>query len=236
MAWYVFALVDAIPSGRAGRGLTGALSIRRIAGAFAIVERRADVPPMEFGSLKKHQEVVGRIASRVPAILPVRFGTLLESADLEESVRDRDEEIAEAFDLVRDRVQFTWRRQVRGARGKAEGALRETRGARRADGDSTSETRADQPTSGAEYLRQAARAAAPAPPAAFRALGATLGPLVAARRYQPGTAVLAEAVYHLIEKKHVTRYLAAADSLKTSSPALVMSGPWPPFAFAPEIL
>jgi hypothetical protein len=236
MAWYVFALVDAIPSGRAGRGLTGALSIRRIAGAFAIVERRADVPPMEFGSLKKHQEVVGRIASRVPAILPVRFGTLLESADLEESVRDRDEEIAEAFDLVRDRVQFTWRRQVRGARRKAEGALRETRGARRADGGSTSETRADQPTSGAEYLRQAARAAAPAPPAAFRALGATLGPLVAARRYQPGTAVLAEAVYHLVEKKHVTRYLAAADSLKTSSPALVMSGPWPPFAFAPEIL
>jgi hypothetical protein len=223
MAWYVFALVDAIPSGRAGRGLTGALSIRKLAGAFALVERRADVPPTEFGSLKKHQEVVGRIASRVPAILPVRFGTLLESADLEESVRDRDEEIAEAFDMVRDRVQFTWRRRVRGAR-------------RRADGDSKSETPADLPKSGAEYLRQAARAASPAPPASYRALGATLGPLVAARRYQPGTAVLAEAVYHLVEKKHVRRYLAAADSLKSSSPALVMSGPWPPFAFAPEIL
>jgi hypothetical protein len=243
MAWYVFALVDAIPSGRAGRGLTGALSIRKLAGAFALVERRADVPPTEFGSLKKHQEVVGRIASRVPAILPVRFGTLLESADLEESVRDRDEEIAEAFDMVRDRVQFTWRRRLRGARREVGGArrevggaLRETRGARRVDGDSKSETRADLPTSGAEYLRQAARAAAPAPPAAYRALGATLGPLVAARRYQPGTAVLAEAVYHLVEKKHVTRYLAAADSLKSSNPALVMSGPWPPFAFAPEIL
>jgi hypothetical protein len=236
MAWYVFALVDAIPSGRAGRGLTGALSIRKLAGAFAVVERRADVPPTEFGSLKKHQEVVGRIASRVPAILPVRFGTLLESADLEESVRDRDEEIAEAFDMVRDRVQFTWRRRVRGARREVGGARRETRGARRADGDSKSETRADLPKSGAEYLRQAARAVAPAPPAAYRALGATLGPLVAARRYQPGTAVLAEAVYHLVEKKQVTRYLAAADSLKSSSPALVMSGPWPPFAFAPEIL
>jgi hypothetical protein len=236
MAWYVFALVDAIPSGRAGRGLTGALSIRKLAGAFAVVERRADVPPTEFGSLKKHQEVVGRIASRVPAILPVRFGTLLESADLEESVRDRDEEIAEAFDMVRDRVQFTWRRRVRGARREVGGARRETRGARRADGDSKSETRADLPKSGAEYLRQAARAAAPAPPAAYRALGATLGRLVAARRYQPGSAILAEAVYHLVEKKHLTRYLAAADSLKGSSPALVMSGPWPPFAFAPEIL
>ena len=62
MAWYVFALVDALPATRAGQGLTGPLSIRKLAGAFAVVERRADVPPVEFGSLKKHQEVVARLA------------------------------------------------------------------------------------------------------------------------------------------------------------------------------
>ena len=76
---------------------------------FVVVERRADVPPVEFGSLKKHQDVVVRLAKQVPAILPVRFGTLLEPEHLEEALQERDAEIADAFDLVRDRVQFTWR-------------------------------------------------------------------------------------------------------------------------------
>ena len=119
MAWYVFALVDAIPSRRAGKGLTGQLSIRELAGAFAVVERRADVPPLEFGSLKKHQQVVTRLARQVPAILPVRFGTLLEDEHLDEATRERDDEIAEAFDVVRDRVQFTWR--IAGGRGSGIG-------------------------------------------------------------------------------------------------------------------
>jgi hypothetical protein len=227
MAWYVFALVDAVPSARAGRGLGGPLSIRKIAGAFAVVERRADVPPTEFGALKKHQEIVGRLAARVPAILPVRFGTLLEQEDLEEVVREKEDEIAEAFDVVRDRVQFTWRirgKAVRGARGSSPGA------------DAAIDARANGPLSGAEYLRRAARASGPAPPAAYRALGVALGPLTSRQRYQAATAVTSEALYHLVEKTLVTRYLAAATALKSSDPPLVMSGPWPPFAFAPEVL
>lgn len=227
MAWYVFALVDAPPPARAGRGLGGPLSIRKIAGAFAVVERRADVPPTEFGTLKKHQEIVGRLAARVPAILPVRFGTLLEQEHLDEVLRDRDDEIAEAFDLVRDRVQFTWRLRVK-----------EGRGPRAIGGapSSTIEGDAKQPASGAEYLRRAARASNPSPPAAYRPLAATLGSLTSRQRYQAGTAVTAEALYHLVEKNLVKRYLAAAEAMETSTPPLVMSGPWPPFAFAPEIL
>ena len=42
MAWYVFALVDAVPAGGSGKGLTGALSLRKLAGAFVVVESRAD--------------------------------------------------------------------------------------------------------------------------------------------------------------------------------------------------
>ena len=91
MAWYVFALVDAIPAGRAGKGLSGALSLRKLPWGFLVVERRADVPPAEFGSLKAHQDVVARLAKHVPAILPVRFGTLLETGPLEEALQERDE-------------------------------------------------------------------------------------------------------------------------------------------------
>lgn len=216
MAWYVFALVDQIPAGRIGKGLTGALSVRRMSGGFLVVERRADVPPVEFGSLRRHQDVVARLATRVPAILPVRFGTLLESDHLEEALQERDEEIAEAFDLVRGRVQFTWRA----------GGRRSEVGGRRAEA----------PKSGAAYLRAAARAANPPPPAAFRALRTKLSPMIAEQRYQSATAAIPEALYHLVANKHVTRYAAAAAAVTKTRPALTVSGPFPPFAFAPEIL
>ena len=219
MAWYVFALVDEVPSGVGAKGLTGPLSLRKLGGAFAVVERRADLPPVGFGTLKRHQDVVSRLATHVPAILPVRFGTLLESADLEEALADRDEEIAEAFDLVRGRVQFTWR--VSGKPGRA------VRAATRKD---------EQPASGTAYLRQAARAARPAAPAAFRALRATLAPLAVRQRYQPGTATMPGALYHLVDRADQGRYAATAATLGRRTRRLAVTGPFPPFAFAPEML
>ena len=65
MSWYVFALVDAPPNGRLGRGLGGPLRARPAARAYAIVERRADVPPAKLGSLRAHQAVVSRLAMAV---------------------------------------------------------------------------------------------------------------------------------------------------------------------------
>jgi hypothetical protein len=241
MAWYVFALVDAIPAGRAGKGLSGALSLRQLAGGFLVVERRADVPPVEFGSLKAHQDVVARLAKQVPAILPVRFGTLLETEQLEEALEERDEEIQEAFGVVRGRVQFTWRKSGTGGLGSGIG----DRGSGIGDqgsgiGDRGSgigaKAERDLPKTGAEYLRRAAKAANPAPPAAFRGLRPKLSPFVAAQRYQPATPAIPEAVYHLVDRKHVDRYVAAAGTLNTTRPPLTVSGPFPPFAFAPEFL
>jgi hypothetical protein len=37
MPWYVFALVDRPPAARAGRGLAGALALRRVRGGFGVV-------------------------------------------------------------------------------------------------------------------------------------------------------------------------------------------------------
>ena len=222
MAWYVFALVDAIPAERAGSGLSGPLSLRKLDAGFAVVERRADVPPVAFGSLKKHQDVVTRLAGSVPAILPVRFGTLLEDDHFDEALEERDEEIADAFDLVRGRVQFTWRRSKAGSPAKAL-----ARGRTPAAGDRKS---------GTAYLRQAARASNPAAPAAFRVLKSKLSPLIIAQRYQPERAALPEAVYHLVDRKKADRYSLAAAALTKTGALLTVSGPFPPFAFAPEIL
>ena len=56
------------------------------------------------------------------------------------------------------------------------------------------------------------------------------------QRYQPATPAIPEAVYHLVDKTNVDRYVAAAAALKKTSPLLTVTGPFPPFAFAPEIL
>jgi hypothetical protein len=212
MPWYVFALVDRPPAGRQGRGLANALAVCRVPGAFAIVERRADVPPAELGTLRTHDAVVARVASAVPAILPVRFGTLLEIEDLDETLADREEELAEAFALVRGRLQFTWR----GARG--------ARGAAGAAGAMT----------GAEYLKRAAAKAAP--PAAFRAIREALGPLVVGERYQPATAALPESLYHLVDRARAARYRDLAGTLHGPAGPVRVSGPFPPFAFVPDLL
>ena len=220
MPWYVFALVDIPPRGAKGKGLSGALGLRRVPGGFVVVERRADVPPAEFGSLQRHHDVITRLAARVPAILPVRFGTLLDDDGIEEALGERGDEIAEALEAVRDRVQFTWRRPSRSRRDRATAP---------APGTATS-------TSGAEYLRRAAKASKPAPPAAWRALRAKLAPLVTAERYQPATAAAPESLYHLVARDAVVRYSTLAAALRHADAKLTMTGPFAPFAFAAEVL
>jgi len=227
MAWYVFALTDAAPPRRLGKGLAGVLSLRRVPGAYALVERRADVPPIELGALRLHQDAVTRVAALVPAILPVRFGTLLEPHELDEALDEREDEIEDAFAAVRNRVQFTWRIAGR-ARQTEDGRRTTDDGGRKADGgqgadhadgarDAVQGAQASPtPMSGADYLRSAARAAHPRPPAAFRGLRSTVGPLV--------------------DNSNIRRYRASADAARQASPLLTMTGPWPPFAFAPEVL
>jgi len=219
MSWYVFALVDAPPDGRLGRGLGGPLRARPSAGAYAIVERRADVPPAELGSLRAHQAVVSRLARAVPAILPVRFGTLLDDDTLDETLAERDKDVADALALVRHRVQFTWRR-----------------GAPSTIGKSSKVPHAVTEVSGTAYLRRAATAAHAAPPPTFRLMRGRLHAFVVREKFQAAAHGMPDTLYQLIEKTAIERYRAMADALTLTSPALSVSGPWPPFAFAAELL
>lgn len=219
MPWYVFALVDAAPSGAKGRGLSGPLALRRVPGGFAVVERRADVPPIELGSLKRHQAVLTRIAPRVPAMIPVRFGTLLDDDAMDDALGERGPEIAEAFDAVRGRVQFTWRRQA----ARARRAL-------------TARSAAGSALSGREYLRRAAQAANPKPPAAWRAVRVQVGASIVAERYQPASERGPESLYHLVARSAARRYRSLAAALSEADPRLRVTGPWPPFAFVPDML
>lgn len=228
MPWYVFALVDEPPAGRPGSGLSGPLALRPAAGAYAVVERRADVPPAEFGTLRRHHDVVMKLAERVPAILPVRFGTLLDSDALEAALAERDEDLTAAFDVVRGRVQFTWRRHAPGTKPAA--------AVSKASARSRREPGQEDPLTGTEYLRRAARASRPVPPAIWRTLRARLRPLVAAERYQAAAGKLPDSLYHLVDRGASLRYTTVAAALRHANPVLTMTGPWPAFAFAADIL
>ena len=215
MPWYVFALVD-VPAGRPGRGLDRAISFREVGGAFAAVERRADVPPLDFGTLQAHERAVDRLAGLVPAILPVRFGTLLSSADLESALDERDDDLRDAFDLVRGRVQFTWRSTSSRltARPRAQAA---------------------RARSGADYLRRVARTAHPSPPASFRRARVP-GRLAVEERFAPATALTPPALYHLVDRARAASYATAAEEARAHASGLTWSGPFAPYAFAPELL
>jgi hypothetical protein len=90
--------------------------------------------------------------------------------------------------------------------------------------------------SGAEHLRRAARAANAAPSASFRAMRSALGPLRVAERHQPAAGALPEALYHLVDRAAAPRYEAAAAAIQARDPRLTVTGPFPPFAFAADIL
>jgi hypothetical protein len=64
----------------------------------------------------------------------------------------------------------------------------------------------------------------------------TLAPLIAAERYQAGGASAPDSLYHLVDRDVAKRYATAAAALRRDTPRLTMTGPWPPFAFAPEVL
>ena len=212
MAWYVFALVDEPPRRAAGRGFASALTFRRVPGGFAAVERRADVPPLEMGALKQHDAIVSRLWADVPAILPVRFGTLIDSHDLAESLAERDEEVVDAFADVRGRAQFTWRRLA---------AVRPSAPATR-------------PRSGAEYLRQAAGQGT-AIPSRYAPIRQAVAAYVRRERFQPAAAPRPERLYHLVAKEDADAYQSAAGSVVVPG-SVAFTGPWPPYAFVPEIL
>jgi hypothetical protein len=232
MPLYVFALIDAAPAGASGRGLGSSLTFRRVAGAFAAVERRADVPPVEMGLLAAHQRIVERLADRVSAILPVRFGTLLTIEELEEALAERDEELADALDFVRGRRQMTWRvrRPTTGDRGpktEGQGPKIEGRGPKAEGGPAKSP--------GTQYLLRAREAATTTASPAFRSVRERIGPFAAAERYQRPTDALPESFYHLVDSTHMDHYKRTARELLESTSSLTMSGPWAPYAFVPDL-
>ncbi len=224
MSHYVYALLAEAPRGDAGAGL-GAEPLRfvPIGGVLAAVGDMATPPPVSATTLRAHDAVVRRLAAAVDAILPVRFGTLLDGETaLADAIAGRVTRLREALALVAGREQMTLR---------VFGEAMSIEDVAPAAGDLGP---------GARYLegrRRQARREADVPELA--PLRRYLAPLVRAEQAQRHDAPpLVASVYHLIDRGRAPAYVdaVAAGAAALAPTRVIATGPWPPYAFAPEEL
>jgi hypothetical protein len=219
---YVYALLGDAPPPGAGAGLREEpLRVMRVGDLLAAVGEMAEPPAVSETTLRAHDAVVRRLADSVDAILPVRFGSLLSESSLADVLRARARELSGALALVAGRQQMTLR------------VLGDTPSSVAAGADAPSDA-----GPGARYLaarraewRRAHEVAELAP------LRPALASLVRAERVtRHDTPPLLASVYHLIDRGAATAYHAAIESVALAPLRVVATGPWPPYAFAPEAL
>ena len=224
----VYALVS---SSRPVQRLTGiageplrAISFDRVIAIVGYVRQR---PAASARNLRQYAAVIESIAARVPAILPVRFGTTFD--DLEELtlvLRSRGSALRQRVRAVRGRTQMTIRLVSESESGDASRASQ----SRAAGGARVRlERRA---TQGTQYLQQRLallRTAREVP---------ELAPIrPAIRRFVKDERVERRGgvatVHHLIPRAMAERYrTAVTGAAAESGVGLIVSGPFAPYAFA----
>ena len=212
---YVHAVLESpVPSSRAPAGI----EIMPVAGLFAAVERTTHQPVLCEESLRRQHGIVVALHRAARAVVPVRFGALVDADELTEVIRLRRAELGRALQGVRGREQMTIRVfGPRDAAGRHAGAA---------------------PSSGAEYLRQRAASARPVLTPGVERMIEAVATIAQAQTVDPGRGEIQVTIHHLIRRGLADRYRReATSSAATTEPALniVISGPWPPFAFAPDI-
>jgi hypothetical protein len=188
---------------------------------YAAVERLDRRPAVSEAALRSQHEIVARIAAKVDAILPARFGSLVDLEELERVVALRRDAIRGALDLVRGRTQMT----VRVFAAEAHTAV------------APLEHVATKATTGTVYLQARRQASARELPQAVAAIAAAVKDIVAAERSEAGQGRVAATVYHLVEHAGVDEYKKRIAGIPPGPDRqmLSVSGPWPPFAFVPDL-
>ena len=219
-ALYVFALTNqpAPPLRHGNRRI----EFIDVGGVHAAVECVAVRPIVSEATLRAQHDIVMKIAASVDAILPARFGALLDRAELESLVAIRLAPIREALELVSGRVQMTVRVFVSVERAVARPVQEYDRVRRSAAAPS-----------GTEYLQQRRRNANPALSGEAATISAAVRGLVHGERSDRSEGRAGWTLYHLVDRRALPQYQRAMEPFKSSSVAI--TGPWPPFAFVPDL-
>jgi hypothetical protein len=213
-ALYVYAIVR---SGIRLPRIPGHAIERVDIGTFAAVaERRRTARPLSEKTLRDQFRVVERLHERVDAILPVRFGAFVDEEELRRIVTLRRRALAVALRKVRKKSQMTVRLLGRPAARLPAAAA----------------------ATGTQYLLARAESARPAVSPLAETIRRAVARLAAAEAIDPGRGSIELTLHHLVANGRVARY---RDSIErtvadlNSRSAIVVSGPMPPFAFAPDL-
>lgn len=217
---YLYAVLEAPPAPRAWRGMRGErLAFLRAGGLVVATGRLPSAPAPSAAALRRHDAVVRRLARALPAVLPVRFGTTVpEPSALGALLRAGMPALRRALRHVAGREQMTLR-----VFGSAAASPAPPRPAARSG-------------PGTRYLAARRRAVSAGAPAVAH-LRAGLGKLVRDERVEPSeTPPLLASVYHLVDRGDRRAYARALRELRCrlADVRVVSSGPWAPYAFAPE--
>lgn len=184
----------------------------QVDGVYAAIERRSAAPAISEAELRSQHDIVTAIFDQTGDLLPVRFGAWIDREELAAVVSRQKSGILDALQLVRGRVQMTIRfRAARAEPGRDRSA-------------------ADRAESGTQYLR-ARRDAERWLPDEAASVRRAVHEFVVAERVSAASERTA-GLYHLIPREVVTAYKAATRTFEPS--VAVVTGPWPPFAFAPD--
>lgn len=222
MILYLYALVDEEPSGPLGEGiLREPLQVIPQGGLAAVTGEIPERPQPDRETLERQDAVVRRLAGLFSAILPARFGeAFADESALAARLAPREREVAAALALVRGCVQMTLR--VFG------------------DPEPRPEPEAS-PSGGPGTLYLAARRQeierAHSLPE-IEPLREALRPLLRAERIERHEAAgpLLGTAYHLVLRGQSDAYLTALEAAREriGGRRVAATGPWPPYAFAPE--
>ena len=213
---YVLALIESaarLPD-RIGRRRVDAIDVE---GITCVFERRRSVPTVSERSLRDQFRAIVALQEWADAILPVRFGALLDAAELARIVRQRRTMLKRALRRVRGRTQMTVR----------------------VFGESAVDEREASPRSGTAYLQARARASRPEVPPTARAIRRAVAPFAADESIERGRGRVRLVIHHLIARGVVMRYQSRIDRVLAGvgdADTVVVSGPLPPYAFAPDVM
>jgi hypothetical protein len=231
--------VYAITRARRAPRLTGARGERLV--ALTVSRLSALVAPSTrpwlpaAATMRRYHQAIARAAEALPAILPARFGTVMEADEVAFVLRSRTGPLAAALTHVRGRVQVTIRLAARkGGSAEAAGSSESRTGSRRS---ASGQTGTSTPHSGAEYLRARATAAALAREAdGFEPVRAAVAKWVKDERLMRHRGIIS--IYHLVPRRAVPAYVRTLQhAAREAGVVIAVSGPFPPYAFAdPSLL
>jgi hypothetical protein len=212
-ALYVFALTSG--PAPALRHANRRIEFVEVAGVHAAIERVARRPEISEEALRSQHDIVMKIAGSVNAILPVRFGAFVDDRELDTIVSMRLGPIRETLEKVAGRVQMTVRVFASGGSPAPRAEPGREQG------------------SGAAYLEKRRQDATGVPTGEAAAISQAVRTLVADERTQRGQGRMRWTLYHLVDRSVLPQYERTIAPFV--SPIVAVSGPWPPFAFVPDL-